>query len=56
MTGRVRHVILQHRPFVEVLTFQDAALGTAHVTVLAAFATLLLWQDHAALRKCCSIR
>ena len=28
----------------EVLTFQDAALGTAHVTVLAAFATLLLWQ------------
>ena len=28
MTGRVRHVILQDRPFVEVLTFQDAALGT----------------------------
>ena len=32
MTGRVYQVILQDKLFVEVLTFQDAALGTAGVT------------------------
>ena len=54
MTGRVRHVVLQDRPFAEVLTFHDAALGTACVT--AASATLLLGLHHCGVADCSSLR